>query len=445
MEKLNGKMRDRDWSKTIAVAAAAVLVGLLAAYFAQGQALAAARIRISAAYQKAFYETCELMEGMAVNLRKLLVAGGAQEQELLGEIARQAEGAQNNLAALPLGGDVVAGSMKFVNQAGDFAASLSARLAAGGAVSEADQAAISKLSASADGFSAGMSGLLSRYEAGETVFTAEDFQPAEGQDLYPLSNPASQYPVLLYDGPFSDGRADGRMRALEGLEEISSDEAMRRLTGFLRAGEMENITLEGESAIPVECYEFSFTADGYRMNAGITKRGGKVLYMLTADSITERNIPEAQAVQAAEQFLQERGFGEMEMSYFSRHEGVLIVNFAAVQDGVVLYPDLAKVQVSLRDGAVVGLEAANYLNNHVLRDLPEPVLTREEALEKLGPQLEGKSVRLCVIPENNVEYLCYEIAAAHGEEDFLVYIDALAGTERGLMQVIRDENGTLVM
>ena len=50
-----------------------------------------------------------------------------------------------------------------------------------------------------------------------------------------------------------------------------------------------------------------------------------------------------------------------------------------------------------------------------------------------------------VIPENDAEYLCYEITAARGEERFLVYIDAVAGTERSLMQVIRDENGTLVM
>ena len=32
------------------------------------------------------------------------------------------------------------------------------------------------------------------------------------------------------------------------------------------------------------------------------------------------------------------------------------VNLAAVQEGVILYPDLVKVQVSMRDGAVIGLD-----------------------------------------------------------------------------------------
>ena len=73
-------------------------------------------------------------------------------------------------------------------------------------------------------------------------------------------------------------------------------------------------------------------------------------------------------MEAARAFLAARGYGEMHESYFSRYDGILTVNFAAVQDDVVLYPDLVKVQVSLRDGAVIGLEAGGYLRNHVARE-----------------------------------------------------------------------------
>ena len=444
MEKIRERARDRDWSKALIAAAAALLLGLSCAYFAQGQALEAANARINAAYQKAFYETCELMEGLAGNLRKLLVASGAQETELLGEIARQAEGAQNNLSALPLGEDIVAGSIKFVNQAGDFAQTLAVKLASGGAVSEDDYASLSALSVSAGEFSAGLGQLLRRYEAGETVFTAADFEPNGDEDLYPLNNPASEYPVLLYDGPFSDGRADGRMAALDGLREVSADEAGQLLAAFVGAAP-EDVRLEGESAIPVECYEFSVSTGGYQLSAGVTKRGGRVLYMLTGESVTETNLSEAQGVTAAELFLQARGFGEMEMSYFSRFDGILTVNFAAVQSGVVLYPDLVKVQVSLRDGAVVGLEAANYLNNHVERTLPLPALSEADAFARLNPQLSPLAARLCLIPENDGEAFCYEIRAARGEDTFLVYIDAMTGAVRQIMQLISTENGQLVM
>lgn len=445
MERIRDGLRDRDWAKTLATAGAALLIGLLAAYIAQAQALRAANARVNAVYQKAFYETCELMEGLAGNFRKLLVASGAQETELLGEISRQAEGAQNNLAALPLGEDIVAGSIKFVNQAGDFAQTLAVRLAAGGAVSDADYQAMTALSASAGEFSAGLGQLLSRYEAGEAVFTAGDYAPTGGEDLYPLNNPASEYPVLLYDGPFSDGRASGRMRALDGQREVSAEEAGQLLSAFVGAEGVAELSLDGESSIPVACYEFSLTVNGYPLSAGVTKQGGRVLYMLTGESVAEENLTDAEGVRAAELFLRARGFGDMEMSYYSRFDGILTVNFAAVQSGVILYPDLVKVQVSLRDGAVVGLEAANYLNNHAERELSLPAVGEEEALTQLNPLLEPRRTRLCVIPENDSEYLCYEVTATRGEETFLVYIDANTGAVRSIMQLISDENGALVM
>ena len=50
-----------------------------------------------------------------------------------------------------------------------------------------------------------------------------------------------------------------------------------------------------------------------------------------------------------------------------------------------------------------------------------------------------------MIPENTSEYLCYEIRAESGSDEFLVYIDAMSGVERRLMQVISGENGAMVM
>jgi len=150
-------------------------------------------------------------------------------------------------------------------------------------------------------------------------------------------------------------------------------------------------------------------------------------------------------VDAAKAFLLARGYGEMEVSYSSRFDGILTVNLAPVQNGVVLYPDLVKVQVSLSDGSVVGLEAAGYLMNHVPRELALPALTEREALERVGGALTPLSARLCVIPDSTAEYLCYEVRATAGQDTFLAYIDATTGVERRLMQVISGENGSLVM
>jgi hypothetical protein len=83
-------VRARDWTRVLNVALSALLAGVLAFSWAQTARLSEADARLNAVVQKAFYETCELTEGVSVNFRKALVAGEpGQLQSLLGEIALQ--------------------------------------------------------------------------------------------------------------------------------------------------------------------------------------------------------------------------------------------------------------------------------------------------------------------------------------------------------------------
>jgi len=436
------EVRSRDWARVLNIALAAVLAGVLAFSWAQTARLSEADARLNAVVQKAFYETCELTEGVSVNFRKALVAGETgQLQSLLGEIALQTQGALSNLALLPLGQETVSGTLKFINQAGDFATALSSRLGNGGAVTEADHEAMARLSETAAAFSVRMGRLLDRYEKGEAVFGTSGESGVE--DLYPITGPATDYPTLLYDGPFSDGRTDGEFKALAGLGAVDEATARQALVAFV-GRQATQVSFTGESEIPVGCYEYALQVGGYRISAGVTKAGGEVLYMLCDSAAGEAVLSDSQAVDAARAFLLSRGYGEMELSYSSRFEGILTANFAAVQDGVVLYPDLVKVQVSLADGAVVGLEAAGYLMNHVRRTISLPKLSESDALARIGGALTPVAARLCVIPENDAEFLCYEVRATSGPDTFLAYIDAETGAERRLMQVISDEGGAKV-
>ena len=197
--------------------------------------------------------------------------------------------------------------------------------------------------------------------------------------------------------------------------------------------------------MPVDCFEYSLMLGDYALSAGVTKQGGEVLYLLCESDVGEVNLTQDAAVDAARAFLLARGYGSMEMSYMSLFDGILTVNFAAVQDEVVLYPDLVKVQVSMRDGTVVGLEPTGYLMNHVGRVIEIPKVTEADALMRIGSTLTATGARLCVIPENDAEYLCYEITATDGAGSFLVYIDAMTGVERELMQVVTDPSGAYVM
>ena len=437
-------VRERDWTRVLNVALAALLAGVLAFSSAQTLRLNEANARLNAVVQKAFYETCELTEGMSVNFRKLLVAGETgQMQALLNETALQTQGALSNLALLPLGQETVSATLKFINQAGDFASALSVRLGNGGEMTPEDYAALERLSETAAAFSVRMGRLLDRYEGGEAVFDISEDGTGE-ESLYPITGPATDYPALLYDGPFSDGRTDGEFKLLAGLAQVDEAAARQALVAFV-GQQAADVRFTGESEIPVDCYEYALRLGDYSLSAGVTRAGGQLLYLLCDSAVEDVNLTDRQAVDAARAFLLSRGYGEMEMSYSSRFGGIMTVNFAAVQNGVVLYPDLVKVQVSMADGAIIGLEAANYLMNHVPRALELPALTEQDAAQRIGGALTPVATRLCVIPENTSEYLCYEVTATSGSDTFLVYIDAMSGIERRLMQVISDDNGSLVM
>ena len=436
-------IRNRAWLRTAVTALSILLICMLVLNFARSEELSAARDRISAVYQKAFYETCELTEGVSNAYRKLLVAGDdLQRQLLLGEIARQAQGASSNLALLPLGEETVSATIKFINQAEDFALSLSGRIAAGEEITGEDAGAMQRLSDGAAEFSRGMGALLERYEAGQAIFSDDDYAPQGDETLYPLSSAAGSYPVLLYDGPFSDGAAIGDYQMLSSAPEITRQQAEARLRSFIPVDEL---SFTGDSHPEVDVYEFRIRSGEYFLSAGVTRQGGEILYLLPEQGEDEILLSEAELADIAARFLRSRGYGDMEMSYYSRYRGILTVNFAAVQDGVVLYPDLLKLQLSMKDGSIIGMDAKPYLQNHRERSIPAPALTGEEAMERIGQQLTPLSARLCIIPDNGDEVLCYEIAAEDPSGSFLVYIDARTGLERELMQVVVQENGTLVI
>ena len=134
----------------------------------------------------------------------------------------------------------------------------------------------------------------------------------------------------------------------------------------------------------------------------------------------------------------------MEPAYYQVNFGMVTFNFVPVQDGVRLYPDLIKVQVSLETGQVVGVEANNYLRNHVQRDFSAARMEQEEAVA-LAPSLEISSTRLALIPHYSQEILCYELRGTADGQEYLVYLNAETGAAEEILQVVVEEEGEAVV
>ena len=422
-------------------AASALALAAAAAAFVRTNELSEARTALDGIYHKALYETCEYTESMAVNLNKLTAASGSSRVTLLGDVIRQAQGAQANIALLPLSSADTAKVMKYINQVGDFADMLLTRISGGGDMTADEYADITRLSETAAALSVGLGGILESHESSKINID----MPINDITGGVFTDSSVEYPTLLYDGPFSDGAKGSDFKALAGLREVTRDEAKALLAEFIGAQNVESIRFESESTPGTPCYEFTVTANGHFMSAAVTKTGGQVLYVLSSGEVGDAALTEAECFTIAEGFLLSRGYGGMEISYYSTYGGVMTINFAAMQGGVILYPDLIKLQISMADGAVIGIEAGNYLRNHVERIIEIPALTEDDVRALISPNLDIENVRLCMIPFGLSEKYCYEISASSADGTYLIYIDAMTGAEAEIMQVISDSDSTLVL
>lgn len=126
-----------------------------------------------------------------------------------------------------------------------------------------------------------------------------------------------------------------------------------------------------------------------------------------------------------------------------KYDGNILFNFAYKQDNITIYPDLIKVKVVLDTGEIVGFDASTYYLNHKEKKLGKPAISQEEAREKVKVEFDINSIRLALIPKGKTEVLCYEYKGRYRDGDFIIYINAMDGTEEQILQIIHDENGTL--
>lgn len=422
----------------LCVCLAGALIWAIAGQIAQSRY----KLRLKSMYERSYYSFVGSMDELEVNLSKLMVTG-APEQEvlLLSRVSRLAEDTSREMASLSAGDESVSEMMDFVNRLGDYCAVLCQSAAEGQPISQTDRENLAAMLER----QAELGEMVRRLDASVlTSLEMDEVEPGGQEDPFSLSvEPETQVPALIYDGPFSQA-ATGEPKAL-GQETITQEIANSVAAAFLGTERVKSVAsmhgIEGE--IPTFGVQVE-TLDAGTLFVQVTKQGGKVLLVMPESSPKESNYTVEQCRQSAEGFLRERGFGAMEAGYWQMYSGLVVFNFCAVLDGVRLYPDQVKVQVSMETGYVIGLEAGNYWRNHVERQLEEPVLTQAQAVDRvLG--LEVTNVRLCVIPMLQKEKFCYEISGQRDNDRYLIYINALDGRVENILKLLLEEDKEMVV
>ena len=257
----------------------------------------------------------------------------------------------------------------------------------------------------------------------------------------------SEYPTLIYDGPFSESAENQAPKGDPG-ERITAQQAQGLARKLFPGGEIQAWAYV-PGALPV--YELTVnTTDRGQVDLSLTEQGGQMLSFMAAPTGDKNDPPsdeESERLKAAAlSFLQELGVEDPAAAYAQYYQGVAVLNFAPRQDGVILYSDLVKVYLDRENAEVMGLDARNYRLNHRTRDLPKPRITEQQAAAYVSDSLQVEQTALALIPlTQQTEALCYEFKATQNETFYIVYINALTGQEEQIFEVINSEEGDLVV
>ena len=431
-------MRRLVWT-ALAVGLVVALVQLNESREALDARQAAERTRI----ENLYHRIDDDLNDVDVSLSKLSAASSPRQSVLLlGDVWRSTGSAGAAMALLPLSHADNSQMCQFITRCGDYAHALMGRVLQGRALTDEDKKQLQDM----------RTACAQIRQIADEAIQSGDFVAADNVDggCYEQSQSEaaiSEYPTLIYDGPFSES-AENQAPKRDPGERITAQQA-QLAAQKLFPGCAVKASAYVPGALPV--YELTLeTADRGEVDLSLTEQGGELLSYMASPTGDKNDPPsdeESEKLKAAAlAFLQELGVEDPAAAYAQYYQGVAVLNFAPRQAGVILYSDLVKVYMDRETGEVMGVDARNYRLNHRTRALPKRKITQQQAAEYVSGSLQVEHVDLALIPlTQQTEVLCYEFKATQNDTFYIVYINAITGEEEQIFQVINSQEGDLVV
>lgn len=392
-------------------------------------------------------EAC--MSSINTNLTKGLYANTTPMLSSMAiSLTRDAASAKNSLSALPLSDTQLDNMLKFLSQVGAFVTTLDRKLSLGESITSEERNQLKqlidvsqKLLSELDTITQGVEdGSVSFKQAGSTLQKSADQSVQIDSAFGDAEQTLTDYPTLIYDGPFSDHILNQTPKTLEGKSDVSKEKALEIASDFIGI-DKSTLRFDSETNGVIETYNFFVDS----INISVCKKGGAVLYLLGSSNAGESVISPEQAVENAKNFLSAKGYKNMKESYYSTQDGICTVNFAYENEGVICYPDLIKLSVSLETGNIISFDARGYIMNHTDRPPVQSKISVDEAKMSVSDYLTVMSSRLAVIPTDyKTEKTAYEFhCKTPDEQEVLVYIDVLTAKEDDILLLLYSDGGIL--
>ena len=451
MKKSTITISKRCFVRIISFSAALILtLGALAVQ--NGARAGNNQLMMKNSYMRAVEDLSLSLDNIKTTLNKGMYSSSpTMMTKLSGKLWSEAANAKAALAQLPIEDIRLEQTYKFLSQVGNYSQSLSKKVGAGEELTDEERENIRTLFNYAEDLSGKMWQVEKKIEDGD--ITLSDMSAATDREksvnvtegFTDFEEGFSNYPTLIYDGPFSDHILEKEPLMLKGQQEVDIEKALQKAQ---KASGSENLTDGGEEGGKMPSYVFTDN----NTTVSVTKQGGFLSYMLKFRKVGQPALTAGEARELAEEYLERLGIDDITDTYYEINNGVCTCNFAGEQDNdsdddVTLYTDLIKVSVAMDNGEIMGFDARGYITNHTERDLGTPKLSEKEAAKKLSQSLKVFETNLCVIPSDGLnERYCYEFYCADDEgRQLLIYLNADTGEEEQILLLQIGSNGRLTV
>lgn len=405
------------------------------------------QMNMAGASTQSLYELNSIIDNLDADLSKVRVTTSTGDRvRTLTEIAVESETAETVLERMPVELRMTEQLASFLNKMSDSAKTMIYDLARGGELTPSQISTLNYMYTTNRTVKEAINDLVANTNTMDMLNALRGKDNILNESFTTIQNNSFETPKSIQDGPFADSVKKTNPKALEGLEEITPQTAEELAWKYFADYKPESVRCTGEASGSVlTAYNISVTTPDGEMWAQISKLGGKVIMFDSYKECSQQNFSVDRCISIAEDFLSSLGYGQLKAVWTSENGAACNLNFAPVQDGVILYPDLIKVKVCEERGVVTGIEAMNYVLNHSERSLSDATISIDRAKENVSGDMTIDGQRLTLIPLDGEEILCYEFFGSFEGNEYYVYVDATTGEEMEVLTVIGTAQGRALM
>lgn len=417
-----------------------VLTGVIIKNYKNAEKL---ELQIENSYSRSLNEFSASINNISLILKKARYTSRPEVlAKMAAEILTEAEISKSALAVLPSIRGLDSLNL-FLSQAGNYAFAVSTKLYNGEEVPKDFENNIRYLSETAQKISQVVSdtqiGFDNREYWVKEIKNKIDMNVSESLngDLQKLENELSDYPTLVYDGPYSESLTDEEPEMLKNADYITEETAIEKAYEFF--GEDNKFQVFGEISGDIE----AFRIGNSDTDIAISKKGGYPVYFRKYRQIEKTILSYSQALAKAKRFLSSRSLNDFLETYYYIDEGVCVINFAYLDGETICYTDLIKVGIAMDSGEVMFYEASGFLSNHKSRAFETAKYTESQAKERVSKNLKINKISMTLIPTDSGEKRCYEFLCSDDDTEVLVYINVLNLKQEDILILLKNDGGTL--